>query len=129
MSGTGRRPTGRGLALHAAGVALTVALTANIVLAAVTRADDTFANVVAVASGVAAAGLVVSRLLLPRLAEEAAWLACGVWIANLVEVITADAVSNWSKLRQGGFYLAFALVAVSVYAQLRYAREAAEARS
>jgi hypothetical protein len=95
-------------------VALIVALLANITLYRIAGSDDLFALIVSVASGVSAVALAAGWRW-PRVGIEGAWLAIGVWVASLTELVT-DATPRWeTQVRVGGFFLAFLLVTLGVY--------------
>lgn len=102
-------------------VALFIALVANVFLGWITRDDDWFANVIAIASGVAAAGLIVTRYFVPRFAGEVLLLSVAIWVANVIEFVTEDGPLWESQMRQGGFYLAFAILSIGCYVATREA--------
>jgi hypothetical protein len=107
---------------------LVVALGCNVALAWITTADDVFANLIAAASGLVAVALVVTSLqAYKRWKEEALLAAMVVWLANGIEFALTDGPSAQSKIRQVGFYAAFALLALGAHVILRLHREAAEA--
>lgn len=97
--------------------ALVVALAGNILLWRLSRVDDWFAEVIAVASGITAVALVATAAIrrLVRWREEALLLAAGIWVANLIEFATEDAASWESRVRQGSFYAALAILAVGTF--------------
>lgn len=102
-------------------IALIVALAANTLLYAVTSADDWFANVIAVASGLAAVGLVVT-FWIPSLRPHLELVLLGavaIWVANLVEIELQDGIRWETKLRQGGFYAALGVLALGGYLATR----------
>lgn len=101
------------------GVALTIALLGNVLLARLTRDDDAFANVIAIASGIAAVGLLVTRFLAPRFMGETFLLAFAIWVANGIEFASQGSARWESQVRQCGFYLAFAILALGAYLATR----------
>lgn len=104
---------------------LVLAGLANVLLWRLTRTDDWFANVVAIASGLAAVLLAASGII-PALRvarEEALLLSFMVWSANLVEFALEDDARWESRVRTGGFYLAFAVLALGTYLAQRLERE------
>lgn len=111
------------MAGRAASLTLAISLAANCWLVAVSRSDGWFEWAISSASGVAAAGM-LSRIFFPisRISEEATWLACGVWVANLAEIVSTPEVSTAGTFRNGGFYLAFILGSGFLYFIERYAR-------
>jgi hypothetical protein len=95
---------------------LVIACSANALLVwADVKHVNWFDWVIAVSASLAALGL-LTRLLTPAtvVSVHAAWLATGMWVANLVE-ITSGHVSLSGKFRNGGFYLAFALASICLY--------------
>ena len=102
-----------------AGTTLVVGLVANVFLIGVSATDDWFANIVGVASGVAAIALVVTAYLQAHytfpVRRWACLLAFAVWTSNLIEFASEQGASIESKLRQCGFYLAFAILALGAY--------------
>lgn len=105
--------------------ALVIAAAANVALFWLTADDDWFANVIAAASGLVAVVLLISAGLPAayRWREEACLLALAVWVANIIELATQDGPSLETKLRNCGFYLAFATLAAGVYIAQRLERE------
>lgn len=101
------------------GIGLTIALLANVLLYRLVIKDDAFANVIAIASGVAAAILIVARFIAPRYMGEGFLISMAVWIANLIEFATEDAARWESQVRQCGFYGAFALLSLGAYLATR----------
>lgn len=100
-------------------LALVVTLAANTLLWSLVRGDDTFARIIAVASAVAAAGLVVHRFVYPALMGEALLLSFAVWVANTLEYALED-VARWqSQVRQCAFYAALALLSLGAYIATR----------
>jgi hypothetical protein len=103
---------------------LVIALAANVLLWWVSSADDWFADIIAVASGLAALIIVLAAGVptLVRWREEALLLAFAIWTANLIEFATEDGVRWETQWRQCGFYAAFAVVALGTYLAQRDAR-------
>lgn len=101
------------------GIAMTIALFGNVLLWRITRGDDTFAEVIAVASGVAAVGLILARFVAQRFMGEAFLLSFAIWVANGIEFATQDGPSWESHVRQCSFYLAFALLSLGAYVATR----------
>jgi len=96
--------------------ALIIAAAANILLWRVTRGDDTFASIIAVTSGVVAVGLIVtSGGVLVQWRQETLLLAFSMWTANAVEFWLQNGPSWESRLRQCGFYAAFAVLALGTW--------------
>lgn len=111
--------------LHRVGVTvLAIALVANVALWNVSNVDDTFANVIAAASAVAAVALVATALVtsLGRWREEAALVSLAVWLANFAEFALESDAGEWSRFRQCGFYAAFAVLSLGVFLYVRAAR-------
>jgi hypothetical protein len=108
---------------RAASVVLAFACLANVLLYAVAVPHGWFQLTISIASGLAYLGM-MTRIIWPisRVSEEATWLCAGVWIANLCEISAAD-IRIESKLRQAGFYLAFALGSIFLYLVERIARQ------
>lgn len=104
---------------------LALACAGNVMLAWLTRVDDVFANVVAVASGLVAVVLVLSAVLarLIRWREEALLLAMCVWVANFIEFAAEDSARWESQVRQCSFYAALAGLALGTYLAQRVERE------
>ena len=103
---------------RAAITTLIIAAVANILLWRVTRGDDTFADIIAVTSGVVAVGLILTGGILPilvRLREETLLLAFAMWTANTIEFWLQNGPSWESRSRQCGFYLAFAVLALGTW--------------
>jgi hypothetical protein len=105
--------------------ALVVALFANILLWRVSSDDDAFANIIAAACGVAAALILVANVLpqLVRWREEGLLISFGLWVANALEFFFESAASWESRARQGGFYVAFAVLSLGTYLAQRIERE------
>lgn len=101
------------------GIALTIALIGNVLLARLSSDDDAFANVIAVASGIAAIALVVARIVAPRYMGEALLLSFAVWVANGIEFALQGSARWESQVRQCGFYLAFAILSLGAYLATR----------
>lgn len=99
-------------------VALFIALVGNVLLIRISADDDAFANVVAIASAVAAVGLVVARYV-RKLAEPVLGLSFIIWVANAIEFATQDAARWESQVRQGAFYIAFAIVSLGCWLSVR----------
>jgi hypothetical protein len=108
---------------RAASVVLGTACLANVLLYAVANPHGWFQATISIASALAYLGM-MTRIIWPisRVSEEATWLCAGVWIANLCEVSSAD-IRIESKLRQAGFYLAFALGSIFLYLVERISRQ------
>jgi hypothetical protein len=102
-------------------VTLFIALVANILLFEISGDDDWFANVIAIASGVAALVLLVARFVRPSLVGEGLLLSTAVWVANLIEFATEDTANGWNQVRQCGFYGAFAVLSIGAYVATREA--------
>lgn len=104
---------------------LVIALAANVLLWRVIRGDDTFATVIAFASGIAALLIALTAIVpqLIRWREEALLLAFAVWSANTLEFWLEDGPIWETKARQGGFYLANAVLALGTYLATRIERE------
>jgi hypothetical protein len=101
---------------------LIIAAAADVLLWKVSGVEDTFANIIAVASGLCAVVLLASAVLTRyvRWREEALLLSFAVWIANLIEVELQEGIPLESKFRQGGFYLAFAVLSLGSYLVARF---------
>lgn len=96
-------------------IVLLVACATNTLLVWASHDDDLFTWIISIAAAISAAGI-ITRVVwrVSVISEYAVWLACGMWVANFVEIVTSD-VSQSGKFRNGGFYLAFALLSVGVY--------------
>lgn len=106
-----------------AATTLVLALAGNVLLAKISRGDDTFATVVAIASGVAAGVLILTAATqLARWRDDAMLVAVAVWVANLIEFATETGVSAESRARQCCFYAAFAVLALGTHVALRRGR-------
>jgi hypothetical protein len=103
---------------------LALACAGNLFLVWLTTDDDTFANIVGVASGVVAAVLLATAFFpaLVRLREEALLLALVVWLSNAIEFAFQDGVRWQTQVRQCSFYLAFAGLALGTYLAQRVER-------
>lgn len=104
--------------------ALIIAGLANILLWRLSGTDDWFANVVAVASGLAAVALIASAVLpgMSRWREEALLLTFAVWSANVIE-FAFETDARWeSRVRQCGMYAGFAVLALGTYIAQRVKR-------
>lgn len=110
-----------------AAIALFVACAANVLLWTLAGPDEWFADVIAVASGIAAVALVVTGVVpvLRRLREPTLLLAFAVWSANALEFGLSEGPRWESQVRQCGLYLALALLALGTYVAVRVDREAA----
>lgn len=104
---------------------LVIALTTNTLLWKLVRGDDTFAKIIGVASGVTALLIVLAAVVpvMVRWREEALIIAFAVWSANVLEFWLEDGPTWYSKTRQGGFYLANAVLALGTYLAQRIERE------
>lgn len=99
-------------------IALFIALVGNILLARISSDDDWFANVIAVASGIAAIGLVAARFY-HRIIEFALGLSFIIWVANAIE-FALEELPRWeTQVRQGSFYVAFAVVSLGCWLSVR----------
>jgi hypothetical protein len=111
--------------------ALVVALIANVFLIWVSTDDDWFATIIGISSGVLAAlaiGLELSRDEHIDAGRSLVLLATfAVFMANLIEFATEDGPLWETKVRQCGFYLAFALLALGGYVALQMAVRQAQA--
>lgn len=106
-----------------AATTLVIALAGNVLLWWITADDDTFANIVAVASGVAAGLLVITAATqLARWRDDAMLVAVAVWVANLIEFATETGVPAESRARGCCFYAAFAVLALGTHVALRRGR-------
>lgn len=76
---------------------------------------DTFAEVIAIASGGLAVALLVSRYFAPTVLDDLLLGAFVVWTANLIEFATTDGIRWQSQVRQCGFYGALGLMALGAY--------------
>lgn len=102
-------------------IVLIIALAANTMLWSLRADDDTFAAIVAVASGLAAIGLIVHRFVFEWLMGEALFVSFIVWTANAIEFATEDGIRWQSQVRQCGFYGAFAILSLGAYVATRKA--------
>lgn len=100
-------------------IAIFLALVANVLLYRLSGVDDWFANIIAIASGIAAVGLIVARYVRQSWVGEVLLLSTAVWVANLIEFISEDGPSWESQTRQGGFYLSFAILSIGCYVATR----------
>lgn len=98
---------------------LIVALVCNCFLWSLVSRDEAFARVIAIASGIAAIGLIVHRFVWERLMGEALLLSFAVWTANAIEYATFDRAVWESQVRQCGFYSSFALLSLGAYVATR----------
>jgi hypothetical protein len=103
---------------------LVIASLSNVMLLWLSSDSDVFANIVAVTSGLVAVVLLASLFVeaLVRWREEAVLVSFVVWLANLIEFATQSGVRWESQVRQCGFYLAFAMLALGVYVAERLER-------
>lgn len=95
-------------------VSLFIALAANVLLWHVSADDDWFASTIAIASGIAALGLIVARYV-PRVIEIALGLSFIIWVANAIEFATEEFPEWETKVRQCGFYVAFAVLSLGCW--------------
>lgn len=94
---------------------LILALLANTLLWSISARSDEFAEIIAVASGIAAALLLLAWYRFTRWLEFALLAIFAIWMANAIEFATEDFPSWESKFRQCGFYLSQALLALGAY--------------
>lgn len=106
-----------------AGLTLTIALVANVFLWHTSQRDDAFANTIAIASGIAAGGLVITRFWMVRYMGEALLLSLAIWVASAIWIATADYIEWENTVRETGFYLAFALLSLGGYLATRTATD------
>lgn len=110
---------------------LIVALAANVFLWKVSATDDIFANIIAIASGLAAIVLLATAVI-PRAVgwrEEALLVTFAVWTANLIE-FAFETDARWeSRARQCGLYAALAVLALGTYIGQRVAHAHTESES
>lgn len=99
-------------------IALFIALVGNVLLYRISTDDDWFANTIAIASGVAAVGLVASRFY-NRIIEVALGLSFIIWVANAIEFATEDAARWENQVRQCSFYAAFAIISLGCWLSVR----------
>ena len=100
---------------------LILASISNILLVQVARDPSFFTWVVSVASAASAIGLLLSYKWL-FLLEHVLLLTFALWVANALEFTLGESDVD-SKLRQSGFYFAFALLALGAYVARRAADE------
>lgn len=101
--------------------ALILSCLANVLLWRISSDDDTFATIIGIASGVAAVMLAVAYHGRKRWLGEALLLTFSVWMANAIEFALQDGPRWESQVRQDGFYLSFALLALGAYVAQREA--------
>lgn len=109
--------------------ALILATAGNVLLWRVSRVDDWFANIIAVASGVAAAVLIASALIpaMARWREEALLLTFAMWSANFLEFVTETNASWESRARNCSFYASYAVLALGCFLVVRLQRDEGKA--
>lgn len=110
-----------------AGLALVLALAANVLLWPITHGRDTFVIIIAIADATAAIALIATHYVKP-IADwtgESLILAMAAWLANAIEFAFEDRVSWESRARSCLVYLAFAIVALGMFLVLHLAEEAA----
>lgn len=94
---------------------LVVGLLGNTMLYRLTVVDDTFANIIAIASGITGALLIVAWFLVPRLVDDLLLVTFAIWTANVIEFATEDAARWESQVRQCSLYASAALLALGAY--------------
>jgi len=105
------------LAGRAAALVLTVALTANTLLVAVSPRNSVFEYIIVVLSSITSI-LMLTRLMWPeaRPTKFVPLMSAGVWGLTFLNIAFAYRTVAWQvKLRQGGFFLAFFLASLSLY--------------
>ena len=106
------------LAGRAAALTITIALTVNTLLVAVSPQNSFFEYCIVVTSAISAAGLLL-HMMMPshRAGLIAALVSAGVWAASFLEgaVVHPEGVALALVVRQCGFYLAFFVGSVSLY--------------
>ena len=103
---------------------LLIACASNALLAWVSLDNDTYEVVVSVISALCVIGT-ATKLFTGRptsFSEVAALVACGMWVAQIGEIWTSDFVSTAGKIRNGGFYVAFAMLSGLIYLTERVGR-------
>lgn len=105
------------LAGRAAALVLTIALTANTLLVAVSPRNTPIEYIVVILSS-STSILMLTRLMWPeaRLTQHAPLLSAGVWGLTFLNIAFDYRGVGWQvKVRQGGFYMAFFLASLSLY--------------
>lgn len=105
-------------------VTLFLALVGNVALWPLTGWDEQwFATTIAIGSGVAAVGLLVSRYWERSLLGYALLLSLAVWVANAFEYATQSGANGWNQIRQCLFYVSFAVLSLGTYVATRNTNE------
>lgn len=102
--------------------AILFGLVANVFLWWIVSPDDEFARIIAVASGITAALLLVAWFTRSRWVDEILLIAFAVWVANATEFALQDGPQWETQVRQCGLYVSEALLALGAYVAHRQHR-------
>lgn len=103
--------------LRASALVLAIAALANTLLVAVSSKDGVYQWTISIMAGFVAGGF-IDRLMSSKLEPRHMWaalLSCVLWISNFIVVATAWHLDGWYRMRNGGFYLAFAAGSIFLY--------------
>lgn len=95
--------------------AIVVALAVNTLLWFVARDEQTFAKIIAVASGITAVGLLLAWYRVPKLLDNLLVIGFIIWVANAIEFALVDGLAWESYWRQCGLYVSEALLCLGAY--------------